>query len=74
MTLTGGSDQVLTEVKRQAAERGVTPEVYAIQLLRESVAVRRGSRASVAREILARQAARAKVESVQIIRKDRSER
>ena len=72
MTIKGIDEAVLRELKSQADRQGVEPETYARELLRQSLALRRGSRAATAREILASQPEKAETESTVFIREDRA--
>lgn len=71
MTIEGIDAALLMELKAQARRHGVEPEAYASDLLRQSIALRRGNRATVAREIVASQPNEAGTESVVFIREDR---
>ncbi len=74
MTIKGIDEALLRELKSQADRQGIEPEIYAKELLRQSLALRRGSRAAKAREILASQPKRAETESSIFIRDDRARR
>ena len=74
LTIRGIDDAVLQELKTQADLHGVPPELYANELLRQSLSLRRGNRAAVAREVLASQAKKAETDSVVFIREDRARR
>ena len=74
MTIKNLDETLLTELKAQADRRGVDPEAYAKDLLRQSIAVRRGKRSAAAREILASQPKKAETDSVVFIREDRARR
>jgi hypothetical protein len=52
----------------------MAPELYARDLLRQALSLRRGDRGAMAREILAGQAKKAETESVAFIREDRARR
>jgi plasmid stability protein len=71
MTIKGVDDAVLQELRSQADLHGMAPEVYARDLLRQALSLRRGNRAAAARDILAGQAQKAETESVAFIREDR---
>ena len=72
MTIKGIDEALLKELKDQADHQGVAPETYAKELLRQSIALRRGSRAAMAREILASQPNKAETETTVVIREDRA--
>jgi plasmid stability protein len=72
MTIKGLDEALLAELKTQADLHGVDPEVYAKDLLRQSIALRRGRRSAVAREVLASQPKKAETESIVFIREDRA--
>ena len=74
MTIKGLDEALLAELKAQADLHGVDPDVYAKDLLRQSIALRRGKRSAVAREILASQSRTAETDSVVLIREDRNRR
>jgi plasmid stability protein len=74
MTIKGIDEALLRELRSQADRQGIEPEVYAKELLRQSLALRRGSRAAKAREVLASQPKKAKTESTILIREDRARR
>lgn len=74
MTIKGLDEALLTELKAQADLHGVDPESYAKDLLRQSVALRRGRRSAVAREVLASQPKKAETASIGFIREDRARR
>jgi plasmid stability protein len=74
MTITGVDDAVLQELRSQADHHGMAPELYARDLLRQALSLRRGDRGAMAREILAGQAKKAETESVAFIREDRARR
>ena len=72
MTIKGLDEALVTEWKAQADLHGVDPEAYARDLLRQSIALRRGKRGAVAREVLAGQPKKAETDSVVFIREDRA--
>jgi plasmid stability protein len=74
MTIKGVDDAVLQELRSQAERHGIAPELYARDLLRQALSLRRGNRAAVAREVLATQPKPAEIESVAFIREDRARR
>ena len=74
MTIRGIDNVLLEELKLQARRQGIAPDAYAADLLRQSLALRRGTRGAVAREIRAKQLKKAETESVVFIREDRDAR
>jgi hypothetical protein len=72
MTIKGIDEALLNELKTQADRQGIEPEIYAKELLRQSVALRRQPRAKTARQILATQPKKAETESTVFIREDRA--
>jgi len=74
MTIKGVDEAVLQELRSQAERHGIAPELYARDLLRQALSLRRGNRAAVAREVLATQPKPAETESVTFIREDRARR
>lgn len=74
MTIRGMDEETLAALRKEAERRGVEPEEYARLLLRSALpraSVPGRDRAAVARAILATQAPRPDINSVDLLREDR---
>ena len=74
MVVKGLDESLLKQIGDEAARRGVNPEEYAAELIRQSLQGRRLVRSAQARRILASQDRLAKTQSVVLIREDRARR